>query len=29
MIPLRVQIAIRAVELVTCIHIMANTWRHW
>lgn len=29
MMPLRAQIAIRVVELITCMHIIANTWRHW
>jgi hypothetical protein len=23
------QIAIRVVELITCIHIIAGIWRHW
>ena len=21
--------AMRVVEMITCIHIIANTWRHW
>jgi len=21
--------AMRIVEMITCVHIIANTWRHW
>jgi hypothetical protein len=25
----KVMVLMRVVEMITCIHIIANTWRHW